>query len=174
MEKKEKGIKEGFKEVKKNMRANVYKSIQNTENMILTTTNEIAGHNITEYIGIVAGTDIYLIGGFFGGGLASQEQLYASALMNATNKLKENAEAIGANAVIGIQSNLTSTGGTNHIIVTLTGTAVKIIQIKNLDEFNIKENEIKLGDLEEKTDYAIIMAWSVYFCTDLSVQLPIK
>ena len=115
-----------FKGIKQEMRANTYKAIQNSENMILTTTNEIKGYNVTEYIGIVAGTDIYLVGGIFGGGLANQEQLYATALLNATTKLKQNAEALGANAVIGIQSNLTSTGGTNNIIVTLTGTAVKL------------------------------------------------
>ena len=100
--------------------------MQNSKDMILSTTNEIKGYNINKYIGNVGGTDIYLIGGILGGGLASQEQLYANALMNTTSKLKQNAKNIGANAVIGIQSNLTSTGGTNNIIVTLTGTAVDI------------------------------------------------
>ena len=100
--------------------------MRNTENMILTTTNEIKGYNITEYIGVVAGTDIYLIGGVLGGGMANQENLYTEALARATTHLRQNAEVMGANGVIGIQSNMTSTGGTNNLILTLTGTAVKI------------------------------------------------
>lgn len=121
-----KGFRENFKEGKQKMITTTYETMRNTDDVILTTTNKILGYNIDEYIGIVAGTDIYLVGGVFGGGMVNQEQLYASALKKASSNLTKNAQTIGANAVIGIQSNLTSTGGTNSIIVTLTGTAVKI------------------------------------------------
>ena len=139
-EKKEKGSTQTIKEntygtmqnteekkgIRQTMKEDTYRTMQNTEDMILTTTNEIKAHNIIEYIGIVSGTDIYLVGGMFGGGLANQEHLFASAMSKATIHLKENAQAMGANAVIGIQSNITSTGGTNNLILTLTGTAVRI------------------------------------------------
>lgn len=116
-----------FREAMKEVKLDTYKRImKNTENMILTTTNDVKGYNIIEYIGIVAGTDIYLIGGVFGGGMANQENLYTDALSRAISNLRQNAEVMGANGVIGIQSNITSTGGTNSLILTLTGTAVKI------------------------------------------------
>lgn len=116
-----------IKEAEKEVKFDKYKTfMKNTENMILTTTNDIKGYNIIEYIGIVAGTDIYLIGGVFGGGMANQENLYTDALSRATANLRQNAEVMGANGIIGIQSNMTSTGGTNNLILTLTGTAVRI------------------------------------------------
>ena len=113
--------------ISKQMKFEKYKTImKNTENMILTTTNNIKGYNITDYIGIVAGTDIYLVGGVFGGGITNQENLYTEALSKATIHLKQNAEVMGANAIIGISVNVTSPGGANHMIVVVTGTAVKI------------------------------------------------
>ncbi len=105
---------------------NNYESMKNNEGVILTTTNTIEGYNISDYIGIVSGTDIYLVGGIFGGGLVNQEVLYSTALATATRHIKANAEAIGADAVIGIQNNIASPGGANNMIVIVTGTAVKI------------------------------------------------
>lgn len=132
-----------FRETMKEVKLDKYKGImKNTENIILTTTNDIKGYNIIEYIGIVAGTDIYLIGGVFGGGLANQENLYTDALAKATAHLRQNAEVMGANGIIGIQSNITSTGGTNNLILTLTGTAVRISHesksnINTLNEYEL-------------------------------------
>lgn len=93
--------------------------------MLLTTTNNIEGKEIKEYLGLVYGTDIYLIGGLFGGGLANQENLFGLALQEATKKLVAKATALGADAVVGMQSNFTAPGSTNHMILTVIGTAVK-------------------------------------------------
>ena len=98
--------------------------------MIITTTESINGYNIVEYKGIVSGTDIYLVGGLLGGGLANQENLYANAIIRETKNLKNNAIAMGANGVVGIQNILVSPGNLNSIIVVVTGTAVKIEKVK--------------------------------------------
>ena len=123
-------IEEEYQEQDKTIRQQIihesYPSRKNDESIILSTTNQIEGYNISKYVGIVSGTDIYLVGGVFGGGLVNQEALYSTALANAVNHLRSNAEAIGANAVIGIQNNIVSPGGLNNIIVVVTGTAVII------------------------------------------------
>jgi len=119
-------FKERWNEAKAQQIAYTYETMKNTESMILSTTDEITGYKVNKYIGIVAGTDIYLVGGALGGGLGNQEELYSTALKNATDKLKQNAEMLGANGVVGIKTNVTSTGGTNFVILTLTGTAVEI------------------------------------------------
>ena len=92
--------------------------------MLITTTANIEGKSIHSYLGIVSGTDIYLVGGVFGGGLANQENLYSAALSNAITKMKQKAANMGANAIVGISTNFTSPGGLNNMIVVVTGTAV--------------------------------------------------
>ena len=92
--------------------------------MILTTTHSIEGKEIKEYLGLVTGTDIYLVGGLFGGGMSNQERLFGTAYKSACGKLSEKATALGADAVVGINVTVSSPGTTGHIIVTVTGTAV--------------------------------------------------
>lgn len=92
--------------------------------MIITTTDNIADRKIRKYFGVVSGTDIYLVGGAFGGGLANQEELYSSALRKAMDKMEQKAKKLGADAVIGVSTNFTSPGGLNSMILVVTGTAV--------------------------------------------------
>ena len=92
--------------------------------MIITTTDNIENTKIEEYLGIVSGTDIYLVGGLLGGGLANQEKLYSQALHNAMGKMKEKAENLGADAIIGVSTSIVSPGNLNNIIVIATGTAI--------------------------------------------------
>ena len=93
--------------------------------MILTTTNSIEGREITEYLGLVYGTDIYLVGGLIGGGFGSQEKLFGSAYSAAVDKMVSKAAEMGADAIVGIQVNYSSPGNVNNMIVVVTGTAVK-------------------------------------------------
>lgn len=93
--------------------------------MLKTTTEKIEGRIIEKYLGVVAGTDIYLVGGVFGGGMANQEKLYGRALDTAMSHLEEKAKNLGADAIVGISTNLVSPGNVNNIIVVVTGTAVK-------------------------------------------------
>lgn len=88
------------------------------------TTNEVKGYQIKQYLGPVYGTDIYLVGGLIGGGLASQEKLYGYAFNSANTHLLQHAAEKGANAVIGTTYSITSPGNLNEIIVIANGTAV--------------------------------------------------
>lgn len=99
---------------------------ENTQDIIVTTTPSVEGRVIEQYLDIVSGTDIYLVGGVLGGGLANQENLYGQALTRAKNKMISKAVDLGANAVVGVQISITSPGGLNNIIVVTNGTAVKL------------------------------------------------
>ena len=92
--------------------------------MIITTTDNIADRKIRKYFGIVSGTDIYLVGGVLGGGLANQEELYSSAFRKAMDKMTQKAKSFGADAIVGVSTSFTSPGGLNSMILVVTGTAV--------------------------------------------------
>lgn len=93
---------------------------------IVTTTNSIDGYAVKEYISTVTGTDIYLVGGILGGGMANQEKLFGTAYQNALNKMMNKAKEKNANAIIGISLNFTGAANTGSVIVALIGTAVKV------------------------------------------------
>ena len=100
--------------------------------MIVTTTPTIEGKRIKEYLEVVFGTDIYLVGGLLGGGLVNQETLFGGALKSATEKMI--IKAAGADAIIGVHTEVLSPGGINSIIVVVTGTAVKLVDAEESDE----------------------------------------
>ena len=100
-------------------------AFQETEYPI-TTTDHFYNAEITEYLGVVTGTDIYLVGGLVGGGLANQENLFGNAFNSAKAKMLKKAKERGGNAVVGTSVTVTSPGNLNNIIVIVTGTAVKV------------------------------------------------
>lgn len=104
----------------------IQQEISRTDSIIMSTTNQLEGFRIKKYLGIVGGTDIYLVGGLLGGGLGNQEKLFGSAYEIAKEHLKSNTleKYPYANAVIGITTEVTSPGTTANIIVIVTGTAV--------------------------------------------------
>lgn len=122
--------------------------------MIITTTNNIEGLNIRKYLGIVSGTEIYLVGGMIGGGLVNQEGLYTNALKRAMDRMEEKARNLGADAIVGVSSNFTSPGGLNSMIVAVTGTAVMTdIRQKALEEEALarkKEEDARRAEEEAK------------------------
>ena len=93
-------------------------------NMIITTTPNIENYCITEYLGMVSGAYIYIVGGLIGGGLLSQQSLYKDAIEKVSSYIESTAISKGADAVIGVQ--ITTTTWESEVIVTGTGTAVKI------------------------------------------------
>lgn len=103
--------------------------------MVLSTTDKIDGYVVDKYYGIVSGTDIYLVGGMFGGGLSSQEALFDNAMSKAKSQLEMKARGMGANAVISIKQSFTSPGGVNYMILALIGTAVRLKEDKE-EEYN--------------------------------------
>lgn len=104
--------------------------------MILTTTPEIQGEIVQEYIGIVTGETIIganIVKDLFasirdvvGGRSGSYERVLREARESALAEMADNAKNKGANAVIGIDLDYETLGsGGGMIMVTASGTAVK-------------------------------------------------
>ena len=105
--------------------------------MILTTTSNIEGHRITEYLGIVTGEAI-LGANFFrdffakirdvvGGRSGAYEKELARARETAFREIEEEALEVGANAIVGIDLDYEVMGETGSMLmVTISGTAVTI------------------------------------------------
>jgi uncharacterized protein YbjQ (UPF0145 family) len=103
--------------------------------MIITTTPTIEGKHVIEYKGIVFGEVIsgvnFLkdfaagLSNFFGGRSSSYEGELIEARENALREMRQRAEALGANAVIGVDIDYEVLGqGDNMLMVTASGTAV--------------------------------------------------
>ena len=105
--------------------------------MILTTTPNIEGHRITEYLGVVTGEAI-LGANFFrdffakirdvvGGRSGAYEKELARARETAFREIQEDALEVGANAIVGIDLDYEVMGETGSMLmVTISGTAVTI------------------------------------------------
>lgn len=105
--------------------------------MILSTTPTIEGRSIREYKGIVTGETI--IGAnawkdfkaglrdFFGGRSSSYERVLQEAKDTSLHEMIERAEAMGANAVVGVDIDYETIGQNNSMLMVATsGTAVVI------------------------------------------------
>ena len=106
--------------------------------MILTTTPNIEGFKIIDYIGIVTGTaynstysnkgskmsfkDMFNTSKYYENYAAGLESLKENAFQN----LKDNAQRLGANAVVGIQLDIEPNANASTLLVSITGTAVKV------------------------------------------------
>ena len=98
--------------------------------MILTTTNNIENFQIVDYLGIVTGsaydssystngkkmsfTDMF--------SMTKYREMYTLGLEG----LKDNAVKLGANAVVGIQIDVEPLANSSTLLVSITGTAVKV------------------------------------------------
>jgi uncharacterized protein YbjQ (UPF0145 family) len=105
--------------------------------MILTTTPNIDGHRITEYLGVVTGEAILgtnFVRDFFarvrdvvGGRSGSYEKELARARETAFREIQEEALEIGANAIVGIDLDYEVIGENGSMLmVSISGTAVTI------------------------------------------------
>lgn len=105
--------------------------------MLLTTTNNIEGKRITQYYGIVTGETIIganvfrdfmaSIRDFFGGRSGSYEKVLREAKDTALQEMTQEADARGANAVIGIDLDYETVGESGSMLmVTASGTAVRV------------------------------------------------
>ena len=105
--------------------------------MILTTTNTIEGKPVTNYLGIVTSEVIIganfmkdFLGGlrdFFGGRSGTYESVLKEAKENALAELRQNAQSMGADAILGIDLDYETIGsGGSMLMVTASGTAVKL------------------------------------------------
>ncbi len=103
--------------------------------MLVTTTPTIEGHVIREYRGIVAGEAILganLFRDFFasirdlvGGRSGAYEKVLADARETAINEMAQEAAALAANAVVGVDIDYETVGQNGSMLmVTAAGTAV--------------------------------------------------
>jgi uncharacterized protein YbjQ (UPF0145 family) len=105
--------------------------------MILTTTHNIEGHRIKEYLGVVAGETILgtnFFRDFFakirdvvGGRSGAYEKELARARAIAFQEIQEEALKVGANAIVGIDLDYEVMGETGSMLmVSISGTAVRV------------------------------------------------
>lgn len=105
--------------------------------MILSTTPTIEGHTIREYKGVVTGETIIganIVKDFFagirdivGGRSGSYENVLREAKDTSLKEMSERAQALGANAVVGIDIDYETIGSNNSMLMVATsGTAVVV------------------------------------------------
>ena len=105
--------------------------------MILTTTPQIEGHPIREYKGVVTGETIIganVFKDFFagirdivGGRASSYENVLIEAKNTSMQEMMQRAQAMGANAVVGIDIDYETVGANSSMLMVATsGTAVLI------------------------------------------------
>lgn len=106
--------------------------------MILTTTNTIEGHKIQDYLGIVSGIAYNSSYKYKGTSISFKDmfkmskyyEAYSAGLElikeEAFQKLNDNAIALKANAVVGIKIDIEPLANSSTLIVSITGTAVKV------------------------------------------------
>lgn len=105
--------------------------------MLITTTNVVEGRPVQEYLGVInaqsiIGANIFkdIFAGLrdvFGGRSKTYERVLEQAKEDALRELTEKAQAIGANAVIGVDLDFETVGsGGSMLMVIATGTAVRI------------------------------------------------
>ena len=105
--------------------------------MILSTTNNIEGRPVKNYLGIVTGETIIganILKDFFagirdivGGRSDAYERVLREAKDTALKEMKENATRLGADAVLGIDLDYETVGKRGGMLmVTASGTAVKL------------------------------------------------
>src|SRR5204862_2448323 len=103
--------------------------------MIVTTGNEVAGHEITSYLGIVRGIVVRspniaqgIMGGLksiIGGNIESYAQVCESARAEALDRMQRHAREMGADAIIALRYDATEfAAGTTEVLC--YGTAVKL------------------------------------------------
>ncbi|MBC7908003.1 MAG: YbjQ family protein [Rhodospirillaceae bacterium] len=106
--------------------------------MILTTTDGVDGATVAQYLGIVSGDTVLgtnIFSDFFasirdivGGRSGSYEEKLQAAKDTALQEMAARAQALGADAVIGIDLDYHSIGGDSKtlLMVVANGTAVKL------------------------------------------------
>ena len=105
--------------------------------MLLTTTNNIEGRPVQQYVGIVTaetiiGANIFkdLFAGIrdiVGGRSGTYERVIEEARASALKELEQKAMQMGANAVIGIDLDFETVGSNGSMLMVIaTGTAVKL------------------------------------------------
>jgi uncharacterized protein YbjQ (UPF0145 family) len=105
--------------------------------MIVTTTHNVEGRPVQEYLGIInaqsiIGANIFkdFLGGLrdvFGGRSKTYEKVIEQAKEDALRELAEKAQSMGANAIIGVDLDFETIGGSGSMLMVIaSGTAVRV------------------------------------------------
>ena len=105
--------------------------------MILTTTNDVAGRTVSQYLGIatgevIVGANIFrdmfsAVRDIVGGRAGSYESALRNARQQAFEELEAEARDLGADAVIGVAIDYETLGSNSSMLmVSATGTAVRL------------------------------------------------
>lgn len=105
--------------------------------MIVSTTPQLEGHPVREYLGVVTGETIIganlfkdLFAGLrdiVGGRSGSYERVLQEARETALREMQDRAAALGANAVVGVDLDYEVVGqGGSMLMVSASGTAVRV------------------------------------------------
>lgn len=105
--------------------------------MITTTTHNIEGRPVQQYLGVVSsesiiGANIFKdvfagLRDIVGGRSGTYERVIDEARTNAMNEMVQKAQSLGANAIIGIDLDFETVGaGGSMLMVIATGTAVRL------------------------------------------------
>lgn len=109
--------------------------VEPTRTIIVTTANDVAGHRITDYLGVVRGIVVRaasigqgFVGAFkslAGGNIQEYVDVCEAARHDAYLKMLEHAEALGANAIVGMRYDATEfVQGSTEVLA--YGTAVRL------------------------------------------------
>jgi len=104
--------------------------------MLITTTATLQDRRVTQYLGLVAGESILganvfrdLFAGIrdiVGGRAGAYEKVLRDARQIAIEEMTERARRLGANGVIGVDVDYETVGNGTMLMVSVTGTAVKV------------------------------------------------
>ena len=105
--------------------------------MIVTTTHNVEGRPVQEYLGIINAQSIIganilkdFLGGLrdvFGGRSKTYEKVIEQAKEDALRELAEKAQSVGANAIIGVDLDFETIGGSGSMLMVIaSGTAVRL------------------------------------------------
>ena len=105
--------------------------------MLLTTTPSVEGKHITAYYGVVSGETIIganflrdfmaSVRDFLGGRSKAYEEVLREAKQTALREMEEEAQRLGANAVVGSDIDYETVGQSGSMLmVTCSGTAVRL------------------------------------------------
>ena len=113
--------------------------IEVRRNVLVTTGNDVSGHKVVDYLGVVRGIVVRalnigqgIVGAFKqigGGNISEYEEVCEEARHQAYIKMIQHAESLGAHAIIGMRYDATEfTQGTTEVLA--YGTAVRIEPIR--------------------------------------------
>ena len=103
--------------------------------MLMTTTPEVAGREITEYIDVITAQGVLGVNAFkdvaagmrniFGGRSKSYENELTAGVNSVLDELRKHATEVGADAVVGVDIDY-ETVGSNMLMISASGTAVRL------------------------------------------------